>query len=309
MARDRSACERARDAVAVGKIAGPSAPTRSVDPGVEEDVCAELGPAAPRTPRRRSSSATATPSSSARVRDRRRRRSSKIATEIRHLQRTEVREAEEPFGEGQKGSSRDAAQAQPDHVRADHAGWRAWSARLRGAGAGERGAVARARHLALLRRARHPPRRLASLLDYMLHLTTGVIDGTARLPGADARQPGRDAAGSSTRSGAAGAGRGGLIARGRLRASSSATPCTPGSEGGRFRETCSRPTPRHASSSARRRSSTRLFDPARYLAHVDDAYSSRLEDGCERRTGETRPTMPFARARCATSTRSATTGC
>src|SRR5206468_4594754 len=29
----------------------------------------------------------------------------KIALEIRHLQRTEVREAEEPFGAGQKGSS------------------------------------------------------------------------------------------------------------------------------------------------------------------------------------------------------------
>ena len=29
----------------------------------------------------------------------------KIALEIRHLQRTEVREAEEPFSEGQKGSS------------------------------------------------------------------------------------------------------------------------------------------------------------------------------------------------------------
>ena len=29
----------------------------------------------------------------------------RLATEIRHLQRTEVREVEEPFGEGQKGSS------------------------------------------------------------------------------------------------------------------------------------------------------------------------------------------------------------
>ena len=29
----------------------------------------------------------------------------KIALEIRHLQRTEVREVEEPFSEGQKGSS------------------------------------------------------------------------------------------------------------------------------------------------------------------------------------------------------------
>ena len=43
----------------------------------------------------------------------------RFAQEIRHLQRTEVREAQEPFAKGQKGSSRDAPQAQPDHVRAD----------------------------------------------------------------------------------------------------------------------------------------------------------------------------------------------
>ena len=44
----------------------------------------------------------------------------RLATEIRHLQRTEVLEASEPFRSGaQKGSSRDAAQAQPDHCPAD----------------------------------------------------------------------------------------------------------------------------------------------------------------------------------------------
>ena len=44
----------------------------------------------------------------------------RFATEIRHLQRTEVREVEEPFRAGPEGLVGDAAQAQPDPVRADH---------------------------------------------------------------------------------------------------------------------------------------------------------------------------------------------
>ena len=47
----------------------------------------------------------------------------KFAVEIRHLQRTEVREVEEPFGKGQKGSLGHAAQAQPDPLREPDAGW------------------------------------------------------------------------------------------------------------------------------------------------------------------------------------------
>ena len=43
----------------------------------------------------------------------------KIALEIRHLQRTEVREAEEPFSAGPKRLLGDAAQAEPGHLRAD----------------------------------------------------------------------------------------------------------------------------------------------------------------------------------------------
>ena len=72
----------------------------------------------------------------------------RLATEIRHLQRTEVREAEEPFRAGQqKGSQRDAAQAQPDHHRAHHRpGARA--ARQRHGRGRERRPLARARHLA-----------------------------------------------------------------------------------------------------------------------------------------------------------------
>ena len=42
----------------------------------------------------------------------------RFATEIRHLQRTEVREVEEPFRQGPEGLERDAAQAQPGRLRA-----------------------------------------------------------------------------------------------------------------------------------------------------------------------------------------------
>ena len=82
----------------------------------------------------------------------------RFATEVRHLQRTEVREVEEPFRAGAEGLVGDAAQAQPDRVRAHHRD-RAAAARLRAGRARGRGAVARARHLALLGRARGPARR------------------------------------------------------------------------------------------------------------------------------------------------------
>jgi len=43
----------------------------------------------------------------------------KIALEIRHLQRTEVREAEEPFGGEQRGSSAMPHKAESGDVRTD----------------------------------------------------------------------------------------------------------------------------------------------------------------------------------------------
>ena len=82
-----------------------------------------------------------------------------IATEMRHLARSEVGEVEEPFGDGQKGSS-----AMP-HKRNPILSERLCGlARvLRGLPLGrprERGALARTRHLAQLGRARGPARRL-----------------------------------------------------------------------------------------------------------------------------------------------------
>ena len=78
----------------------------------------------------------------------RRRRARALATEIRHLQRTEVREVEEPFRAGQKGSSAMPHKRNP--IKSERITGLARV--LRGnaqAGARERRAVARARHLAL----------------------------------------------------------------------------------------------------------------------------------------------------------------
>ncbi|MBI4729278.1 MAG: adenylosuccinate lyase [Acidobacteria bacterium] len=103
VARGRERLARARDAVSVGKIAGAVGTYASVDPFVEEHVCRALGlrpeDAATKIVQRdrHAEYVTACAAMAATL--------EKIATEIRHLQRTEVREAEEPFGEGQKGSS------------------------------------------------------------------------------------------------------------------------------------------------------------------------------------------------------------
>jgi len=101
--RDRERLRRAREAVSVGKLSGVVGTYSQVDPRVEEFVCGELGlrpaEAASQVVKRDvhaefmwALAATATTLE-------------KMATEIRHLARTEIREVEEPFGEGQKGSS------------------------------------------------------------------------------------------------------------------------------------------------------------------------------------------------------------
>ncbi len=95
--------ERAVDSIATGKISGAVGTYQHLDPEVEEEACKRLGLAA------------ATVSSQVVQRDHHAEYLStlanmaasleKIAVEIRHLQRTEVLEAEEYFQKGQKGSS------------------------------------------------------------------------------------------------------------------------------------------------------------------------------------------------------------
>ena len=92
-------------------------------------------------------------------------RRSSVATEVRHLQRTEVREAEEPFTQGQKGRARCRTSATRSPASASCGLARVL--RANAGGARERGALARARHLAHLGRARDPA-RLDDPVDYML---------------------------------------------------------------------------------------------------------------------------------------------
>ena len=101
--RDRDRLRRARETVSVGAISGAVGTYAQVDPRVEEEVCAKLGLRAAEASsqivaRDRHAELMATLAITASTLD-------AIATEIRHLARTEVREVQEPFSTGQKGSS------------------------------------------------------------------------------------------------------------------------------------------------------------------------------------------------------------
>jgi adenylosuccinate lyase len=94
---------RAREVVSYGKLSGAVGTFANVPPQVEEYVCAKLGlepePISTQIIQRdRHAEYLAAIGIVGSSLD-------KFATEIRHLQRTEVREVEEPFSEGQKGSS------------------------------------------------------------------------------------------------------------------------------------------------------------------------------------------------------------
>jgi len=95
--------KRARQTIAYGQISGAVGTFACIDPDVEEYVCAKLGlkpaPVSSQVIQRdRHAEFFSTLAIIAGTID-------KIATEIRHLQRTEVLEAEEFFSKGQKGSS------------------------------------------------------------------------------------------------------------------------------------------------------------------------------------------------------------
>ena len=95
--------KRARQTIAYGQISGAVGTFACIDPDVEEYVCAKLGlkPAQVSSQiiqRDRHAEFFSTLAIIAGTID-------KIAIEIRHLQRTEVLEAEEFFSKGQKGSS------------------------------------------------------------------------------------------------------------------------------------------------------------------------------------------------------------
>lgn len=172
MRRNRARLVAAREAVAVGAISGTVGTHASVPPKVEELVCAKLG--------------LGIEAASTQVIQRDRHAQfvttlaiigaslEKFATEIRALQRTEVREAEEPFDEGQTGSSAMPHKRNPELCE-----------RITGLARVLRGyAVTAMENVALwherdishssTERIVFPDATL--VLDYMLNLFTGIMD-------------------------------------------------------------------------------------------------------------------------------------
>src|SRR5215203_1338399 len=103
MQRNRERLERAKKAVSVGKISGAVGAFAHLAPDLEERVCERLGiKAAPVSTqviqRDRYAEYLSTLAIIASTLE-------KIALQVRHWQRTEVREAQEAFKKGQKGSS------------------------------------------------------------------------------------------------------------------------------------------------------------------------------------------------------------
>ena len=156
--RDIERVRRARaTVVSVGKLSGAVGTFAHLPPSIEADVCRRLGlepaPVASQVIQRDRHaellSALAITGASL----------EKFALEIRGLQKTEIGEVEEPFAKGQKGSS-----AMPHKRNPIGCEQIVGLARLlRGncaRGVREHRAVARARHLALVGRARHPARQL-----------------------------------------------------------------------------------------------------------------------------------------------------
>lgn len=103
MQRNLERVKRAREVINIGKISGAVGTFSNIPVEVEERVCKKLGlapePVATQIVQRdrHAEYLSAMAILAATI--------EKISLEIRHLQRTEVLEAEEPFTEGQKGSS------------------------------------------------------------------------------------------------------------------------------------------------------------------------------------------------------------
>ena len=101
--RNRDRIKRALEGLRVGKLSGAVGTYAAIDPEVERLACERLGlEAAPSSTQvlqrdRHAELLSALAVAAASL--------EKFAVEIRHLARTEVREVEEPFGRGQKGSS------------------------------------------------------------------------------------------------------------------------------------------------------------------------------------------------------------
>jgi adenylosuccinate lyase len=178
LARDHERLRRARDAVSVGKVSGAVGTYAAVDPSVEEYVCGQLG------------LAPAEASTQILQRDRHAEflgalaitgaTLEKVALEIRHLQRTEVREVQEPFGEGQRGSSAMPHKRNP--ILSERICGLARLLRANLQAGLENVALWHERDISHSSVERVILPDSSIVLDYMLHLATTVLDGLRVFP-------------------------------------------------------------------------------------------------------------------------------
>ena len=176
--RNLERLRRAKEAVGVGKISGAVGTFAHIDPDVEEEACRLLGlEAAPvstqivqRDRHAEFSSTLAIVAASL----------EKVATEIRSLQRTEILEAEEPFTEGQKGSSSMPHKRNP--VSCEQVCGLARLVRTNSLAALEDVALWHERDIShsSVERVILPDSTL--LVDYMLHQMTRIVEGLQVYP-------------------------------------------------------------------------------------------------------------------------------
>jgi adenylosuccinate lyase len=170
--------ERAKEAVRVGKISGAIGTFAHVDPDVEEEVCRLLGlepdPISTQVVQRdRHAELCCVLAVIAASLE-------KVAVEIRSLQRTEILEVEEPFAQGQKGSSSMPHKRNP--VGSENVSGLARLCRTNALAALENVALWHERDIShsSVERVILPDSTI--LVDYMLHRMTGIVEGLQVYP-------------------------------------------------------------------------------------------------------------------------------
>ncbi len=171
--RNRERLARARETVRVGKISGAVGNFAHVPPDLEAEVCQALGlavePVSTQVVQRdrHAEFVTACAIVGGSL--------EKIATEVRSLQRTEILELEEPFAEGQKGSSAMPHKRNP--VACEQVTGLARLLRAHAGAALEDIALWHERDISHSSVERVVLPDATILLDYLLWRTAGILDG------------------------------------------------------------------------------------------------------------------------------------
>jgi adenylosuccinate lyase len=176
--RNRERLTAAREEIRTGKLSGAVGTYAHLDPSVEAEVLVVLGlkpePLATQViPRDRHAAFASALGILASSLDR-------IATEIRHLQRTDVREVEEPFSKGQKGSSSMPHKRNP--IGCENVSGLARLVRSYVQAALENVPLWHERDISHSSVERVALPDTTILCDFMLHRMTGILDGLLVYP-------------------------------------------------------------------------------------------------------------------------------